>query len=470
MIDARNELPLATARQPGARMLAGAFAILAVLAVLSANQHEWTAAGLCVTAAAALTAALLRPELLVAVWLAATPWASYLLRFPTERSLITFDRVVVPAIAFGLIGRAWRRRGALPAVTLFETAWLCFTVVAALSVLSQSEEKGLALRTTVDAFGLPLLLFYALRVGYDAVRGRRELFVSVLLLAFALPWTGVYEFATANDIMAYKGASILRTGIVRANGPFVTDNSYSIISALVAVFLLWIPALYELRLGARMRVVWRGAQATAYLGALVPMFRTIVGAVAAALAGPYALAGQFRTLARAAAVAVLLLVAAFPAIVPLSRTAVFRDRISDPSSAFSRAATYLAALDIVEDHPLVGVGLTNYHAYFERKYGTAWYIDVEAVANVGAESFPHNNVLGTWAELGTLGVLFYLLAAVALAGYAWRRRAVASLALMAVYWVAGMTLFSGMYSDLNLYYFALVALSLEAPGASRPLP
>jgi O-antigen ligase len=302
------------------------------------------------------------------------------------------------------------------------------------------------------------------RGGFDRDHGARALFWAAVLLGLSLPWVGLYEFVFAVDLMPFKGASIFRTGIVRANGPFQTDNSYAIISALVGVFIMWLPRVFELRLDRAARWASRAAQTTAYLAALVPIFRAIMGAIALALALPYALAGRMRSLARATLVGLLVLVAAVPVLVPLSRTATFRDRISDPSSAYSRAATYLAAFDVIEDHPIVGVGLTNYHDYFQKKFGSAWYIDVEAVADVGAEAYPHNNVLGVWAELGVFGVLFYLVAAVALATNAWRRRAVGALALMIVYWVSGMFLESGVYSDLNLYYFCMLGVLLSDSG------
>jgi O-antigen ligase len=458
----------ATAVEPPPRSgwwLVVGFAALLAAGVWAAAAGEPAAAALVVTAAVAAVVARRNPEALLGVWIATTPWASYALRFPAERSIVTFDRVVVLAIVAGFLARARRERGRLPGLTVFEVSWACFAAVAAVSSIALADEKPLALRITAEAFVLPALRFYAIRVGFSAGRGARAVFWGALALALALPWVGLVEFVTARDVMPFKGASIFRTGIVRANGPFQTDNSYSIIAALVGVFVYWLPSALRLRLDGASRAAWVAAQASAYLAALVPIFRAIMGAIAAALALPAVLGLRVRSLARAAILAALLAVAALPALIPVSQTATFRDRITDPSSAFSRAATYLAALDVIEDHPLAGVGLTNYHAYFESKFGTAWYVDVEAVADVGAESYPHNNLLGVWAELGAAGAFFYVLAAVALAGDAWRRRAMAALALMVVYWVPGMFLESGVYPDLNLYYFAMLGVLLARDSA-----
>src|SRR3954469_19675132 len=95
---------------------------------------------------------LVTPESALAVWIAGTPWASYVLRYPAEKSLVTFDRIVVLLISAAFLARAGKRRGRAPAAPLFEAAWLCFTVVAALNVLAVASDKGPASRTVVDAF------------------------------------------------------------------------------------------------------------------------------------------------------------------------------------------------------------------------------------------------------------------------------------------------------------------------------
>jgi O-antigen ligase len=433
----------------------------------AAAHGAWPAAALAVATAACVYGAVVAPEALLAVWFAASPWASYFLRFPDERSVVTFDRVAVLAAVVGLLARERRSGRRLPGPTTFEVAWACFAVTAALNALALSEQKALALRITADAFVLPLLLFYAVRAGFDAARGGRALFWGAVALGLSLPWTGLYEFVREVDVLAYEGSSIFRAGVVRANGPFTTDNSFALVSALVAVFLAWLPRELGLSVeGAAARGARRAAQLAALLAALVPIFRAVMLALGAAFALPYLVAGRVRTLARAAAVVLLVALAALPLLARVAGTRTFEERISDPSSAYSRLATYRAAVDVIGDHPIRGVGLVNYSSYFDAKYGTAWYVDVEEVGDVGAANYPHNNFLGTWAELGLLGIFFYALAAAALAVEAWRR-SVAALALMIVYWVPGMTLQSGIYSDLNLYYFCMLAVLL-GPGR-RPV-
>lgn len=446
------------------RVLVAVLVVGLAAGLAAAAAVEPFAAALAVTAGVAAVVALRRPEALLGAWIALSPWASYWLRYPAERSIATFDRVVVIALIGGFVARTLRERGRPAPLAFIDTAWLAFSVVALASGAMLSEEKGLGLRTAVDAFLLPGLLLYAVRNGFDVVAGRRAVFCGAVALALTLPWAGLYEFFTAHDVLPFKGSSLFRTGIVRANGPFATDNSYAIVSALVGVFLVWLPTEMRLALDGSARFIRRAAIGAAFLAALVPVFRTIIGAVAVALAIPSLVGGRIRTLARAALIVLLLGVASLPLLVPLARTATFQDRIADPSSAFSRVATYLAAADIIGDHPLAGVGLFNYKSAFDARFGTAWYTDVEAVNNIGAEAYPHNNVLGLWAETGLFGVFFYVCSSIALAGLAWQRRNLPALALMAVYWIAGMTLYSCLYADLNMVYYALVGVLL----AKRP--
>ena len=451
-----------------------AFYGLALLAVVwAAASGEWSVAALAVTASAAVAVAVRSPESLLAAWIVLSPWLSYALRYPELKSVVTFDRLVIPAIVCGLLAGAIRRDGRLPRIHLGEVAALAFAVVALASVALLSVEKGYAVRTAVDAFLLPAALLYAVRGGFDVETGRSAVVLGAVLLGVVLPLPGIIEFLTGADVLAYAGASIFRTGIVRPNGPFITDNSYAMVGAIVALFLVWSPRALGVRIRGVAHSLWTLAIAGAALAAALPLFRTVLTTLIVALAVPWIVGLRVRAIARGALVGVLFLVAALPALLAVSGTAVFQDRIIDPSSGFSRAATYLAGADIVADHPIVGVGLTNYHVYFLEKFGNAWYVEVETIGDEGAESYPHNNVLSVWAELGILGLVPFVIAGVTMAGEAWRRRDVESIGLMVLYALPGLTLVTCYSADLNLTIAALVGVMLarhRTGPTSLPIP
>lgn len=453
----------ALAARPESRSSVTTWAVIGAAATIlcsiaSAIWESYSLVGLLLTSAIAVCLAYRAPHILLGVWIVLTPWASYIVRFPDERSLLTFDRVMVPALVCGFAVHAWKAGRPIARISLFEFAWLCFSILAVLNTVLVAIEKGQALRVSVDAFLLPLLLYAALRRGFEPTRGASVIYASILCLALLLPWLGLAEFVLGRDLMPFKGSSIFRTGIVRANGPFSTDNSYAIISGLVAIALYFFPRAYQIRRSVTTRVLSYLAQSAALLASLIPLFRTIMAALLAGFSAEWLANLRTVRFARAALALGLCTIAALPVLIPLSSTRVFSDRISDPSSVLSRIATYRAAAEIIEDHPIAGVGLMNYHDYFGDKYGTAWYVDVEAVADVGAESYPHNNILGVFAELGLAAVFFYVLAGIAIVANALRRRDFGSLGLLLVYWITGMTLYSGIYSDLNLYYFAFLGL------------
>ncbi len=428
-----------------------------VAAMAAAAFGLWVLVGLAVTAAVAAFIAGRWPELLLGLWLALEPWASYLLRYPTERSLITFDRVCLAILVCGFLAAARRRATLNWRPTAFEVFWAAFVAVAALSVLLQSQLTAFAGRVMVDAFAMPLSLYYAIRRGLDPSRAGAVV-AGLGALGLSLPWLGIAELITRTNMLAYEGASVFRAGVVRANGPYINDCPYAMVSAMTAVILMLV---------SPRRSLFRWGGIAAALASVIPMFRTVAIAVAAALALPALARGEIRRLACAALLLLVGAAAVLPAILALRGSRTFQERISDPASAYSRLATYRAALDIIADAPITGIGLANYKAYFEAKYGTAWYVQVDAVGDEGAESTPHSNYLGTWAELGLLGFSLYLLAWMALVVDAVSRREHLTLAVLAVYMFGGLTLHSGVYPEVNLFAFAALAF---APGLSGTAP
>ena len=86
-----------------------------------------------------------------------------------------------------------------------------------------------------------------------------------------------------------------------------------------------------------------------------------------------------------------------------------------------------------------------------------------------AADSPHSNLLWVAAEMGVVAFLLYVIANAYLLLVGWRalRRAqsvraraaaAAFIALFVAYWLPGLTLASGYYSDVNLYFFFLMGL------------
>jgi O-antigen ligase len=156
-------------------------------------------------------------------------------------------------------------------------------------------------------------------------------------------------------------------------------------------------------------------------------------------------------------------------------------RLTDPRTAFGRLATWQAAAEITLDNPVFGAGLGNYSEYFDTSH---YYADEapEEVLDTRAVDSPHSNLLWISSELGLTGLALYIAANIYLLLMGWRalknaddrrRRITAScfLALVFAYWIPGLTLSIGYYSDLNLCFFFLVgALSSSFVSSRKALP
>jgi len=161
-----------------------------------------------------------------------------------------------------------------------------------------------------------------------------------------------------------------------------------------------------------------------------------------------------------------------------SFTSLPAGRLTEARTVYGRLATWQAAAEIIIDNPVIGVGLANYAAYFDKSH---YYSDEdpEEVLDTRAADSPHSNVLWIGAELGVTGLVLYLAANIYLFSIGWRalnrattsrQRAAAAcfLAILAAYWIPGLTLASGYYSDLNLYFLFLLGFLSRLAGRPEP--
>ncbi|HEU4386883.1 MAG TPA: O-antigen ligase family protein [Blastocatellia bacterium] len=446
-------------------------------------------------------------QLVLVIWYIASPLLSFYVRFPEEKSMLTFDRIAIGTVVLTLLAAYVRERsrsiqesvlhrrstidGFSFSLTPFEIAWTVLTLVAVASVLAKSNHLGFAGRTALDAFALPVVLFYVARRHVEPGTCRKGLYLGAVALALFLVATGAYELVRG-DLFQVKGSELIRGQETRVNGPFATDSSFAVISVLLAVFLRAAPSALGLKLRGIARLVHVIAVIAAIVASLFPAYRGIAIALLAAWATYEAgVAGLLtrrrsetdgvrrhavfgaRTLALGGALALILIV-----IVALS-PGLFERRLISPGNLFSRVATWEGAARVARDNPLFGVGLWNFTEHFETYYHDDWS-PLEVALDTRITAGPHSNVLWIASELGLVGLIPYLCANLFLLimGVRAIRRASSRqvlsaaacfLALLAGYWVAGLGLVSGIYSDLNLYFFFLLGLlsgSMSDKGAA----
>ena len=119
----------------------------------------------------ALNLRALSVETILTVWFCLTPIASFYIRFPAEKSLLTFDRLIFLSLALLLLVKKFGvfSSGGMSVTptltrqtftaTKFEIAWAWLSILALISALAQSNNIGYATKIAVDAFFLPLIAF-----------------------------------------------------------------------------------------------------------------------------------------------------------------------------------------------------------------------------------------------------------------------------------------------------------------------
>lgn len=414
------------------------------------------------------------------VWFVVTPIASFFLRLPEQRSLLTFDRLAFATLAAAVLIRAIRfAKQSYEGVRVirFELFWAFLAVVALISVILKSRNIGFAARTAVDSLVLPLIAFYLARRYVNVESYRRGLLLSCIGLALFLCVTGSYELATGVNLFQYAGSELIRAGELRVNGPFSTDSSFAIIAVLLFLFLRAAPRALRIRFDSGGSLIYAAALAAALVTSFLPLYRgvTIGLLVSWSLYELVSRGLLFSKRGKAVTARVLLFVAGVILLiaVPVGLLALAGRgsaalRLADPENLFSRAASWQAALKMLSDNPVFGVGFWNFSDVFEADYSSEWLL-VEEVFDTRIATGAHSNAFWIASELGLVGFVPYGVAMILLLlmGYRAAKRAetdehrsVAAcfLALVFGYSIPGLVLTSGAYSDLNLVFFFLVGL------------
>lgn len=433
-------------------------------------------------------------ETILITWFWLTPIASFFIRFPSEQSLLTFDRLIFFSLALLLL---LNKFGAPPlggsvttqairqtfTATKFEIAWVGLAALALISAVAQADNFGYATKIAVDAFWLPLMAFAIARRFFQWRGFANYLLLAAIALAFLLFLTGAYEFLTGANLFAYKGSEVLREGERRVNGPFASDSSFAIISLLLTLFLRAAPRLFNLKFDRSARILYLCALAASAIATLLPLFRSVAVALILCLAlleillhlkeqslRQTLLSFRFFRSRRLRLYVVLMFLIVLPAIalVEMQRSSSIVRRLTSPRNLYARLATWQTAGRIVTENPMFGVGLANYSDYFDTKFSD-WREEKDYVADAKAVDTPHSNFLWIASELGLSGFLFYLLAYIYLIqiGYRnWQQAQTSQqrqasgffMILILAYTLPGLTLASGTYSDLNLYFFFLLGI------------
>ncbi len=265
---------------------------------------------------------------------------------------------------------------------------------------------------------------------------------------------------TGQDLLPLPGAVFSEaTGTLRrVNGPFASNNSFGLIGLITLFFLVFLGRVLAHQLRVWRRVLHVSGVLSALAIAVMPMYRSIVVTLLVVIILELYYNKKITT--RLAVIGLVML--GTVAIFWLGRMApdLFESRVSDLSNLYGRIAQQRQTLELFVSHPVNGVGLGNY---------TEAALDVPDAAYRGVYSLgsAHNTLGAILVDTGLIGFVPFVFAQVYFFLAFWKFRKQSSphtilattffFYVFLAYWMSGLVLTSGYYSDLNFWYLFVIA-------------
>jgi O-antigen ligase len=275
-----------------------------------------------------------------------------------------------------------------PPASSLDWAVVFFVAVSALSLLI-AENYGVAMREFRVVVFESALFYFLLRVSSPAREQLWRVIDALVLAATVTALIGLYQYFFTADIITAEG-------VRRIRGLYGSPNNLSLFLDRI------VPVLAAVALFARQRRR-RTAYALCSLPVLLCLYLTysrgawLLGLPAAALFIGF-LRGRRALWISLAVIGMIAL-----SLLPLAGTERFTSLLeTQGGTTFFRLKLWQASLNMIRDHPLLGVGLDNFLYQYRTRYvlPEAWQeLDL---------SHPHNIVLDYWTRLGILGVVALL--------------------------------------------------------------
>ena len=312
----------------------------------------------------------------------------------TWQKLLAPNRIVFSAfiLIFFFDGVVKRQRSI--SIDATERWMILFSLILLVNVFLWSARRAYGLHVAVDAFIVPFFAYYvARRLVRNEDRFRQLTRIIGYMGLYVIVWS-LIERVTVPELN------------YRLQGPFeIRDVLYVVMAVVFFVTLLDLlsngdPS--EVKQALPRWVRWF----VMFLAPLVILLTMTRGHWVAFPAGMFVLVLLGRRLIsfsqQAGTIAVTLIL--LPVLVIALLLAVpeefFETRVADPSNVLGRFATWIAAIHVALEAPLLGVGLNNLHGLL----GTT------TMRFGGFENYntPHNSLLSILAELGVVGLGAYL--------------------------------------------------------------
>jgi hypothetical protein len=403
---------------------------------------------------------------IVPIWVAFYPYCYYLLSFPKQRTIFTFDRAFILLLVIEMVIVSRPDFGPVRLTRDLRVSaylWALYLLVCSLSLAAHAPSDPLAYyRLLVEGMLMPALLgLYAVRY-FPVVEDLQKLHICACILGLGLLTTGLIELMTDIDLFPWSGSEPMFTDthLRRADGPFEQPEVLSVVAILAFFLIVYLRRLMPQRISPWTALLHKTGAVASFAAALIPLNRGLVFALV-----PVALidsCSRSRLLSRRiwAGLFGMILLAAVACWLLYPR--LYDDRVARPDNVYQRLAQDRETLRVVREYPLFGVGFNLYHevASREPRYLASW-------KGIESMNFPHNALMTVLSEEGIVGLLFYVSAQVFLIRAMWKIRKsyppgwLAFLYCVLVYLIIGMDYATVYFSDINLFYIFTLGVLLQ---------
>jgi O-Antigen ligase len=409
-----------------------------------------------------------RFDWIVLTWLVVFPFCYYLFSFPRERAVFTVDRAFLLLVLLTLVSTP-RDHRLLPLGANIRFAgyfWAAYLSVCLISLLGHPVLDILSsYRLIIDGMLMPALLgLYAVKF-FPIVHNLSKVHACVCILMISIAIVAGTELLSGTNLFPAPGAvetwvQTSNAKLIRVDGPFENSSVLCVVGTLGFLLIVYTRRLLGGSLTGSQRWLHSAGVLAALGSALMPMNRGLVIALLVCACIDYFAADPLvsRRIWNCILVALLL----FTVIGKLFYPGVYENRVTSHANFYQRIAQNLQTLEVIRDHPLIGVGFGLYHdaVLEDSRYEVRW-------GGFEAMNAPHNSLSAVLAEEGGVGFVLYVAAQLFFVRSMYELRKVnrvgwrAFLYCILVYTIFGFDVDIGYYSDLNLFYMFVLGIILQ---------
>jgi hypothetical protein len=405
---------------------------------------------------------------MIPLWVAFFPYCYYYFSYPAERSIFTIDRafIIVLVVEMLVVTRQSFKTPLTSDIRIAAYVWATYFIVCLVSLWAHSVPDVLgSYRLIFDGILMPALLgFYAMRV-FPVIHNLAKIHAAVCILVLGIAVVAGTELFSSRNLFPWPGAveEWVRTTdlkIIRVDGPFENSSVLCLVGTLGFFLIVYSRRLIGNALTNRQRFLHYIGVFAALASALMPMNRGLIIALCVCACIDYL--AKESLISRSTWNFIFAVLLFFLVSGKLFYPAVYHDRVTSRDNFYQRIAQHQQTLEVIRDHPVLGVGVNLYHdtVVGDSHYDTQW-------GGFEALDYPHNSLLTVLAEAGVIGFALYVVAQLFLVRAMWRLRKVNRLGwqvflyCVLVYTIFGLDVGIAYYSDLNLFYMFVLGTILQ---------